>query len=71
LSELRPTAFREQEHGQDIERQAEFIGSALRITIVFDPLLRRGGERDAQRLTVGGLAHLKPIKRDHSIKSAH
>jgi hypothetical protein len=29
------------------------------------------GERDEQRLTVGGLAHLKAIERDHSIKSAH
>ena len=29
------------------------------------------GERDEQRLTVGGLAHLKAVERDHSIKSAH
>jgi hypothetical protein len=29
------------------------------------------GERDEQRLTVGGLAHLKLIERDHPIKSAH
>jgi len=29
------------------------------------------GERDEQRLTVGGLAHLKLIERDHAIKSAH
>jgi hypothetical protein len=29
------------------------------------------GERDEQRLTVGGLAHLKAIERDHDIKSAH
>jgi hypothetical protein len=29
------------------------------------------GERDEQRLTVGGLALLKAIERDHSIKSAH
>jgi hypothetical protein len=29
------------------------------------------GERDEQRLTVGGLAHLKAIERDHAIKSAH
>jgi hypothetical protein len=28
------------------------------------------GERDEQRLTVGGLAHLKAIERDHDIKSA-
>jgi hypothetical protein len=28
------------------------------------------GERDEQRLTVGGLAHLKAIERDHAIKSA-
>src|ERR1700726_3311899 len=29
------------------------------------------GERDEQRLTVGGLAHLKAVERDHDIKSAH
>jgi len=29
------------------------------------------GEQDEQRLTVGGLAHLKAVERDHSIKSAH
>jgi hypothetical protein len=29
------------------------------------------GERDERRLTVGGLAHLKAIERDHRIKSAH
>jgi hypothetical protein len=29
------------------------------------------GERDEQRLTVGGLAHLKAVERDHPIKSAH
>jgi hypothetical protein len=29
------------------------------------------GERDEQRLTVGGLVHLKAIERDHDIKSAH
>jgi hypothetical protein len=29
------------------------------------------GERDEQRLTVGGLVHLKAIERDHTIKSAH
>jgi hypothetical protein len=29
------------------------------------------GERDEQRLTVGGLVHLKAIERDHPIKSAH
>ena len=28
------------------------------------------GERDEQRLTVGGLAHLKAIEREHGIKSA-
>ena len=28
------------------------------------------GERDEQRLTVGGLAHLKGVERDHAIKSA-
>ena len=28
------------------------------------------GETDEQRLTVGGLARLKEIERDHSIKSA-
>jgi hypothetical protein len=28
------------------------------------------GERDEQRLTVGGLIHLKAIERDHAIKSA-
>jgi hypothetical protein len=28
------------------------------------------GELDEQRLTVGGLAHLKAIERDHAIKSA-
>jgi hypothetical protein len=28
------------------------------------------GEQDEQRLTVGGLAHLKAIERDHAIKSA-
>jgi hypothetical protein len=29
------------------------------------------GERDEQRLTVGGLVHLKAVERDHAIKSAH
>jgi hypothetical protein len=29
------------------------------------------GERDERRLTVGGLAHLKAIEREHGIKSAH
>jgi hypothetical protein len=29
------------------------------------------GERDEQRLTVGGLVYLKSIERDHAIKSAH
>ena len=29
------------------------------------------GERNERRLTVGGLAHLKAIERDHAIKSAH
>ena len=29
------------------------------------------GEGDAQRLTVGGLVHLKAVERDHVIKSAH
>jgi hypothetical protein len=29
------------------------------------------GEHDQQRLTVGGLAHLKSIERDRAIKSAH
>jgi hypothetical protein len=28
------------------------------------------GEQDVQRLTVGGLAHLKAVERDHEIKSA-
>src|SRR6476661_376480 len=28
------------------------------------------GEQDKQRLTVGGLAHLKAVERDHAIKSA-
>jgi hypothetical protein len=29
------------------------------------------GECDEQRLTVGGLAHLKAVERNHTIKSAH
>ena len=29
------------------------------------------GERDEQRLTVGGLAHLKAVEREHCIKSAN
>ena len=29
------------------------------------------GEQDEHRLTVGGLAHLKAIEREHAIKSAH
>jgi hypothetical protein len=29
------------------------------------------GERDEQRLTVGGLARLKAVEREHGIKSAH
>jgi hypothetical protein len=28
------------------------------------------GEQDEQRLTVGGLIHLKAVERDHAIKSA-
>jgi hypothetical protein len=29
------------------------------------------GEQDKLRLTVGGLAYLKAVERDHAIKSAH
>ncbi len=29
------------------------------------------GEQDEERLTVGGLAHLKAVERDHEIRSAH
>jgi hypothetical protein len=29
------------------------------------------GECDEKRLTVGGLAHLKAVEREHRIKSAH
>ena len=29
------------------------------------------GERNEQRLTVGGLAHLKAVEREHGVKSAH
>ena len=29
------------------------------------------GERDEKRLTVGGLAHLNAVEREHGIKSAH
>jgi hypothetical protein len=29
------------------------------------------GERNEQRLTVGGLTRLKSVERDHAIKSAH
>jgi hypothetical protein len=29
------------------------------------------GERDEQRLTVGGLIHLKAVEREHGIKSAN
>jgi hypothetical protein len=29
------------------------------------------GECDEQRLTIGGLAHLKAVERDHAIKSAY
>jgi hypothetical protein len=29
------------------------------------------GERDEQRLTVGGLVHLKAVEREHGIRSAH
>ena len=29
------------------------------------------GERDEQRLTLGGLAHLKAVEREHGIKSAN
>jgi hypothetical protein len=29
------------------------------------------GEQDEQRLTVGGLVHLKAVERDHGLKSAH
>ena len=29
------------------------------------------GERDEQRLTVGGLVHLKAVEREHGIKSAN
>jgi len=28
------------------------------------------GEQDEQRLTIGGLIHLKTVERDHAIKSA-
>ena len=29
------------------------------------------GEQEEQRLTVGGLAHLKEVERDHGLKSAY
>ena len=29
------------------------------------------GDRDERRLTVGGLAHLKAVEREHGIKSAN
>ena len=29
------------------------------------------GEREEQRLTIGGLAHLTAVEREHGIKSAH
>jgi len=46
------------------------IAQARKILTRFIYGLVDQGEQDEQRLTVGGLAHLKAIERDHAIKSA-
>lgn len=52
-------------------RDQSVIAQARKILTQFIYGLVDQGEQDEQRLTVGGLAHLKAIERDHAIKSAY
>ena len=52
------------------QRDPSVIAQARKILTRFIYGLVDQGEQDEQRLTVGGLAHLKAIERDHAIKSA-
>ena len=52
-------------------RDQSVIIQARKILTQFIFAMVDRGERSEQRLTVGGLAHLKAIERDHAIKSAH
>jgi hypothetical protein len=53
------------------QRDPSVIAQARKILTQFIYGLVDQGEQDEQRLTVGGLAHLKAIERDHAIKSAY
>jgi hypothetical protein len=53
------------------QRDQSVIVQARKILTQFIFGLVDQGEQDEQRLTVGGLAHLKAIERDHAIKSAY
>jgi hypothetical protein len=53
------------------QRDQSVIAQARKILTQFIYGLVDQGEQDEQRLTVGGLAHLKAIERDHAIKSAY
>jgi len=53
------------------QRDQSVIVQARKILTRFIYGLVDQGEQDEQRLTVGGLAHLKAIERDHAIKSAY
>jgi hypothetical protein len=52
-------------------RDQSVIAQARKILTQFIYGLVDQGEQDEQRLTVGGLALLKAIERDHAIKSAY
>ena len=53
------------------QRDQSVIVQARKILTQFIYGLVDQGEQDEQRLTVGGLAQLKAIERDHAIKSAY
>jgi len=52
-------------------RDQSVVGQARKILTQHIYGMVDQGEEDEQRLTVGGLAHLKAVERDHDIKSAH
>ena len=54
---------------QERDRSVVLQARKILTTHIFGMVDR--GECDEQRLTVGGLMHLKAVERDHAIKSAH
>ena len=52
-------------------RDQSVVGQARKILTQHIYGMVDQGEEDEQRLTVGGLAHLKAVERDNDIKSAH